>query len=392
MIIDCDAHFLPRDAFDRVEGELARRRPVLKFSEQGLLVDVLFPGRPGGVPGSTPLPPPGTGAQYPGRSDIEARLADYARMGIDREVMLPQFSGWWSYLIEPDLARALARSYNRSILKLFETYPEHVIGVALVPLQDVEGAIQEIRWARERGFKAAVLDKVYPVSEHPFGEPLGCRRELWPFFREAAALGMPLILHDIQHGHRLSNFLLFQRDGLDFFAPKVGHMSLVSLFTSGLLDECPDLQVVFTEAGTAFIKPLVERLDLAYETAQFDYDEAATPRRRRRASPDSATLKGAQECLAVVPIETYLEKNVWPASHYFKHNFYFTIETEEPELAETVRFLGAERLLFATDYPHDDLGGRMKFQDVETLRANDEITDSDKRLILGENARRLFGG
>lgn len=391
MIIDCDAHFLPRDAFDYMEGELAQRRPMLRFSDEGFLSDVVFPGRPAPVQGSTPLPPPGTGARYLGRSDMRARLLDYERMGIDRELMLPQFSGWWSYLIESELARALARSYNLAILNLLRRYPEHVIGVALVPLQDIDGAIQEMRWACEQGFKAAVLDKVYPVPEHPLGEPLGCRRELWPFFREAQALKMPLILHDIQHGHRLSNLLLFQRDGLDFFAPKVGHMSLISLFTSGLLDNYPDLKFVFTEAGTAFIKPLVERMDLAYAVPQFDYDEAATPRRRRIAPTDDATVKSAQRRLAVTPLETYLEKNAQPASYYFKRNFYFTIETEEPELPETIRFLGAERLLFATDYPHDDPGGRMKFQDLEVLRANGEISETDKALILGENARGLFG-
>ena len=75
---------------------------------------------------------------------------------------------------------------------------------------------------------------------------------------------------------------------------------------------------------------------------------------------------------ALHPAHIFLEKNRKPASHYFKNNFYFTIETEEPELPEAIEFLGAERFLFATDYPHDDPGGRMKFQDVELLRKQSE--------------------
>jgi hypothetical protein len=68
---------------------------------------------------------------------------------------------------------------------------------------------------------------------------------------------MPIHLHNVQHGHRISNLLPFQRDGLYIFAPDEGQMSLVSLITSGLLDEYPGLQFVYTEAGTGFIKPLV---------------------------------------------------------------------------------------------------------------------------------------
>ncbi len=85
-----------------------------------------------------------------------------------------------------------------------------------------------------------------------------------------------------------------------------------------------------------------------------------------------------------------LEKNCQPASYYFKNNFYFTIETEEPELPEAIEFLGAERFLFATDYPHDDPGGRMKFRDVELLDNNREISAPDKDLLRYKNAERLL--
>ena len=93
---------------------------------------------------------------------------------------------------------------------------------------------------------------------------------------------------------------------------------------------------------------------------------------------------------ALLPASHFLEKNQRPASYYFKNNFFFTIETEEPELAEAVEFLGPERFLFATDYPHDDPGGRMKFQDVELLRNNPNISEADKERIRWKNALQLF--
>ncbi len=157
MIIDCDTHFMPRNAFDYVGKEFLDRKPILKFDETGILTDVAFPGEPPRVRGTTPLPPPGSGAQYPGNSDMELRLAEYERMGIGPQFILPQFTGWWSYLIDPSLANALAHSWNLSMLRLMREYPTTIYGVALVALQDVPGAIREMEWAKENNFPAVVL-------------------------------------------------------------------------------------------------------------------------------------------------------------------------------------------------------------------------------------------
>ena len=66
------------------------------------------------------------------------------------------------------------------------------------------------------------------------------------------------------------------------------------------------------------------------------------------------------------------------------------IETEEPELAEAVQYLGAEHFLFATDYPHDDPGGRMKYKDVELLRDNPRITEDAKEIIRYKSAAAML--
>ena len=388
MIIDCDTHLMPRDAFDGVGGKLSSHRPVLQFDQAGLYSDVDFPGDAPQVAGTSPLGAPGSGAMFRSLWDIEARMADYeGRLGIEMHIVLPQFSGWWSYIIEPGLAASMARSHNEAMLRIMNEFPGKILGVALVALQDVGASIRELEWAKEQGFKSAVLDKVFPVKEHPYSEPLGSRRELWPFFEKAQDLAMPLYLHNVQHGHRISNLLPFQRDGLYIFAPQEGQMSLVSLFTSGLLDALPKLQFIYTEAGTAFIKPLVERLDKILEAPPVDYDDQEEPLSNRALSKIGEKLRRAR---AILPASQFLEKNKRPASYYFKNNFYFTIETEEPELPEAVQFLGAERFLFATDYPHDDPGGRMKFEDVRLLRDNAKISEEHKELIRWKNAQRLF--
>src|SRR4051812_571540 len=146
VIIDCDTHFMPKDVFDYVEDPLRKLVPQLDFDESGFLSDIRFPGAPSDVPGATPLPAPGSGAHYIGNTDMESRLEEYEKMGIDAQFILPQFTGWWSYLIEPRLGNALARSWNLSMLRLMGEYSGKIYGVALVALQDVAGAIREMEW------------------------------------------------------------------------------------------------------------------------------------------------------------------------------------------------------------------------------------------------------
>ena len=165
-------------------------------------------------------------------------------------------------------------------------------------------------------------------------------------------------------------------------------MSLVSLITSGLLDDVPGLQFVFTEAGTSFIKPLVQWLDKMLESPPLDYDDQEDPLNNR--GHLSKTGERLRRARAIAPAHVFLEKNSKQARYYFKNNFSFTIETEEPELPEAIAFLGAERFLFATDYPHDDPGGKMKFEDVRLLREHQKISEEQKDLIRYKNAQRLF--
>jgi predicted TIM-barrel fold metal-dependent hydrolase len=384
MIIDCDTHYLPPDAYDYLGPEWDARRPRFVWDDKGILTAVEFPGAPPVVPGATPLEPPGTGARYRGMYYMDERLRDYEKLGIEQQFLFPQLTSTvFSYLVEPRLANAMAHSWNLSILKQIKEHPRELIGGAMVALQDVEGAIREMEWAKENGFRAVILDKVFPVREHCFSDPYGTHRELWPFFARAEALGMPLFLHNIQHGHRITNLLNYQLNGLDVLAPQEGQMSLVSLITSGLLDDFPKLNFVFTEAGVSFIKPLVERLDAAHGDSLVDYEsEDAAARFNYR------KLTGGRR---IVSEADYKAKNSKPPSHYFRTNLYFTIETEEPELGEAVEMFGASQFLFATDYPHDDPGGRMKFRDVELLQKRSDIGAREKDLIWSGNALRLLG-
>jgi predicted TIM-barrel fold metal-dependent hydrolase len=386
MIIDCDTHIMPSDAFSHVGASFADKAPRLELDDRGCVVNIEFPANPAHVPGTTPLPAnhPSLNYMCRGNSDIDARLNDYQTMGVDSHLALPQLAGWWSYLIEPQLAIAIAHSWNLSLLGIMRRHPREILGAALMPLQDVAGAIRELEWATAEGFRALVLDWIYPVTEHPYGTTLAGHPELWPFFERVEELDVPIFLHAVQHGHRVLNCPRFLAHGLDLSAPSDAQLNLISMITSGLLDDFPELKIVHAETGAAYIKPLAKLMDARFDHMPIRYDdEGFTAGLRRRDNPSFSEL-------ILVPSTVMREKNIRYPSHYFKQNYFWTIETEEPELVDAIEFLGAERFLFATDYPHNDAGGRMKFKDVQLLHENDRISESDKEAIRSGNAKRLF--
>ncbi len=98
MIIDCDTHIIPRDVFDSINMGVEQIRPLLHFDDAGLYTHSDFLGAPPLVPGTTPLPSfsqarGGSGTDLLGMTDIEVRLKDCQRLGVDRQVLLPQFRG-----------------------------------------------------------------------------------------------------------------------------------------------------------------------------------------------------------------------------------------------------------------------------------------------------------
>ena len=66
---------------------------------------------------------------------------------------------------------------------------------------------------------------------------------------------------------------------------------------------------------------------------------------------------------------------------------FYAFEMEEKMLPYVADFVGAERLVFATDYNHSD----SKFpHTVEEVMQRTDLNDGLKAKIMGENAAQLY--
>jgi len=74
-------------------------------------------------------------------------------------------------------------------------------------------------------------------------------------------------------------------------------------------------------------------------------------------------------------------------SEYVKRNCYVTCEADEGDMSQSLKEVGEDHILVATDYPHFD----SEFpHTVSGIRARTGLTAKQKDKILGENATKLL--
>jgi len=75
-------------------------------------------------------------------------------------------------------------------------------------------------------------------------------------------------------------------------------------------------------------------------------------------------------------------------SQYFHRQCYVSLDPDEHDLPHVVGVVGADKIMFASDFPHYDA---IFPGSVAAVRDRSDLSDEAKRLILGENAARLLG-
>ena len=117
-----------------------------------------------------------------GASDPISRLADMDAMGIDQSLLYPTwFAEGFHLVADPDIAYALARAYNNWIADFCAAAPHRLFATAMLPLQDMDFAIEELqRIEKIPCFKGVFLRPMFIEGRyftHPFYDPLWAELE-----------------------------------------------------------------------------------------------------------------------------------------------------------------------------------------------------------------------
>jgi uncharacterized protein len=326
LIVDADAHVRDRDEAYRARLlEALRRRPLFPFPN--------WDRQCGGTLGQAVHTP-------------EEHVRDMAVEGIDFQVLFPTFGLHLMRVREVELAVALCRAYNDFVAEFCQGAPERLAAVAMIPMQDPVEAPRELhRAVTELGSIGAMVPAYLPhrnLADRTYDD----------FYAEAQRLDVPVAVHalgDDTEIQRFDNFLSVHT---------VGHpvdimCAVVTYFVAGFPERFPDLRLGFLEAGVGWVPWWLDRLDEEWEFR-----------------PHEAPLLKAK-----------------PSEYLKTGRYFFSCEPEERMLGRVVEEMGADQIMFASDYPHWDSGFPHTTRHV---RERTDLSEVSKRKILGENALRFF--
>ena len=138
----------------------------------------------------------------PGGWEPRERLKDLAIDDVDAEVL---YGGGPLSASDPEMHLASYRAYNTWLSDFCSQAPDQLLGMAYIPIGNVEKAIDELRFAAGRGLRGVVIPAYPPDegateggaimpgdpnSERSYGDP-----EFEPFWEAAVELNMPLNVH-----------------------------------------------------------------------------------------------------------------------------------------------------------------------------------------------------
>ena len=226
--------------------------------------------------------------------------------------------------MNPRLGNAICAALNDYQIE-FLAKPEPRLHASIaVNYEDADAAVAEIhRWAGNKH-----IGHVYLLSRT--AEPLGTMRYR-PIFRAAAEAGIPVAMHAFGfggHPNTAGGWASFYIEDMLAHAASM-QAQLSSLIVEGVFEELPSLKFVMIEGGFGWVPSLGWRLDKHWRT-----------------------LKAETPHLRLAPSE-YIKRNVW----------FTTQPMEEPanpqHLADLIGWIGLDRLMFASDYPHWDFDDPM---------------------------------
>lgn len=234
-----------------------------------------FPGAPGGRrptswPETTAAPPVGDlchrhvlvgGKHYRTVSErcwsAPRRLADLPEMGLAYQVVspMPELLSYWMDLAD---ARPLLRFLNEHTAALCAESGGRLLGLAAVPLQDLDAAVDELRHAVESLGLVGV-----ELGSNINGVPIGDAR-FTPFFEACVALDVPVFVHALKPAgtDRLIGPAPLQQ--VLGYPTDVG-LAAASVLTGGLLQRCPTLRLAFSHGGGT-LAALLPRLQQGWQT------------------------------------------------------------------------------------------------------------------------------
>ena len=220
---------------------------------------------------------------------------------------------------DPQLVLECVRAYNDFLVDWHDVAPDRYVPLLTVPFWDLDATMVEMRRSAARGHRGIV----FPGRMEDFGLPPLSDAHWDPFWAQAQEMGLSINFHigsgnipmfgtdnPGQHlGYAWTSSMLFMLNAT----------AITSLVFGGVCQRFPDLKFVSVESGVGWIPFLLEAMDWNFH--------------------NSGVAK------------EHPEFDLLP-SEYFARQIYSCFWFEERSARAAIELLGADHVLFETDFPH----------------------------------------
>jgi predicted TIM-barrel fold metal-dependent hydrolase len=294
---------------------------------------------------------------HPGAMEGTNRVNEMAADGVSAEVLYPTHGLKALSLDDPELEEACARVYNDWLIEYCQAAPDRLIGLAMLSMYNVEGAVKEMERCRKAGLPGSVIWQV-PPPELPFTSD-----HYDPFWAAAQELQMPVSLH-ILSGHGYSKSRAFGQSagarGINQERNSVNQKlfqaidALYDFIFSGVLERFPRLKLVLVENEIGWIPFILEQWDYYFK--------------RHGVGRAGLTLKRLP-------------------SEYFHEQVYATFFNDAVG-GHTLSWWGVDNCMWSNDYPH----GNSTWPRSREVVARDmgNLPTEARAKLLRENVARLY--
>ena len=284
-----------------------------------------------------------------GSYDPHARIADLDLDGIDAVFIYPTLGLLGGAIEEPAFAAAVCRAYNRWLADYCKACPDRLFGVAMLPMQSVEHAVGELKFARESLGMTSGFVRPNPYNNRLLSDPA-----YDPIWAVAQELDFPIGVHEGTGGmpsagaDRVPNAY-----GARHIASHTIEMMLASLniIWGGVCERFPKVRFAFLESGGGWMPSWLDRMDRHYE----------------RVTMNDSNLR-------------------MKPSDYFKRQCWVSFEPIEGTIAAAAAYLGADKILWATDYPHHD-----GFFPGAPKTVSDRLPPELRQQVMSQSAMDFYG-
>ena len=280
-----------------------------------------------------------TVADTAGVGPPEQRIAEQDQDGLEAEVLFPNMQmgpRLWRTMSDDDAYRAAVRAYNDWLGEEYcAVSRDRLIGLGVIPWTNLDDAVAELEHCAKLGLRGVTLG-VFPSG---YGYPTPADDRFWA---AAIAMKMPLTVHvgfdrqgprakqptlefpgaDPKVIARLGGRTIVEWVALPFLGT-ASAMSLAQTILSGVFDRLPDLQIFFAETRLGWVPFWMEEADYWYE-------------RHRHWSERLLNWKPLRQ----------------RPSDYVRQHVHFSVQHVERVAVELRHHMGADHIMFATDFPH----------------------------------------